>query len=500
MVRRRWLALVCALVALVALVAAVPGASPAGAQDNSSRKATLDARKATLDASITDLGKQIGSTDAEIAAKQVELTKQNVSIELAIDEYARMLEARKTPARNRLEFAIDAFVRGDPRINSLLAEIVNLEAKTDALVQRELYTAAVQDSEDKLAAADLGLRNQGTKVSQMQAQANGLRDQMATIQQRKQKLDDDKQKAAAERTAVVQEIEYLQSLANKAPLTGSTSYEDPNRPVIVVKIDNVNDARPQAGINQADVVFEEIVEGALTRLAAVFQSHGSDPVGPVRSARSTDVHLLANLNRPLLVFSGANGGVLGEIAGSTLTDAGRDAIGDPYFRDNARSAPHNLFVNTSDVWASEPAKRAGKPQPLFLYGTRSPTAVPSPGVDIDFGSADVSFVWNAKGGWSRSMNGKPQVDVKGIQAAPTNVIVQFTEYGTSRADENSPEARVVGSGDAWVFTEGTVTRGRWTRSSDSATTVYNDQQGNPIRLAAGTTWVELPRAGQASLR
>jgi hypothetical protein len=497
MVRRRWFALACVL---FTLVAGVPTAPPASAQDNTARKATLDARKAALDSTIADLEKQVGATDAEIAAKQVELTRQNVSIELSIDEYARMLEARKTPARNRLEFAIDAFVRGDPRVDSLLAEIVNLESKSDDLMRRELYSAAVQDAEDKLTAADTGLRNQGTKVAQMQTQANSLRDQMTAIQARKQTLNDNKQKAAAERTSVVQEIEYLESLANKAPLTGSTSYEDPNRPVIVVKIDNVDAARPQAGINQADVVFEEIVEGGLTRLAAVFQSHGSDPVGPVRSARSTDVHLLANLNHPLLVYSGANGGVLGEIAGSTLTDAGRDAIGDPYFRDNSRQAPHNLFVNTSDVWASSQASKAGKPQPLFLYGAKSAAAVASPGVDIDFGNANVSFVWNGKGGWSRSMNGRAQVDVKGAQAAPTNVIVQFTEYGTSRADENSPEARVTGSGEAWVFTEGTVTRGRWTRSSDSGTTVYNDQQGNPIRLAAGTTWVELPRAGQASLR
>lgn len=493
---RRWF--VCALV-LAASVAGVLAETPAQAQDNASKKDQLVARKAQLDATIRDIETNIAGADRDIAAKQGDLTRQNVSLELAIDEYARLLDARRIPARNRVEFAIDAFVRGDPRIDSLLAEIVNLNTTTEDMAKRELYAAAVQDAQAKLDAADQSLRAQNTKVAQMQAQANTIKDQLGQIQQRRQKLNDDRQKAAAERTQVVAEIEYIESLANRAPLTGSTTYEDPNRPVLVVKIDNVDAARPQAGINQADVVFEETVEGGLSRLAAAFQSRATDPVGPVRSARSTDVHLLANLNHPLLVYSGANDGVLDEVRNSSLTDAGRDVIGDPYFRDNRRQSPHNLFVNTSEVWATDLARKAGKAAPMFLYGARSPSAVPSPGVDITFGNTRVSFEWNGRG-WARTQNGKPHVDVNGTQVAPTNVIVQFVDYGVSRADENSPEAKVVGTGDAWIFTDGTVTRGRWTRRSDDATTVYNDQQGNPIRLAVGSTWVELPRPGGASLR
>jgi len=87
-----------------------------------------------------------------------------------------------------------------------------------------------------------------------------------------------------------------------------------------------------------------------------------------------------------------------------------------------------------------------------------------------------------------------------VQVAPTNVIVQFTPYGRSAADENSPEAIVSGSGEAWIFTNGNVVRGTWTRKGDAAVTSYTDERGNAISVTPGTTWVELPRAGGASLR
>src|SRR3954447_45052 len=113
------------------------------------------------------------------------------------------------------------------------------------------------------------------------------------------------------------------------PLTGwpATVLAILKRPPWVVKIDNAdgsgnNSARPQIGINQADVVYEEMVEGSVTRLAAVFQSDDSDPVGPVRSARTTDIAVFAPLNRPLYAWSGANADFAELIRGSNLVDVG----------------------------------------------------------------------------------------------------------------------------------------------------------------------------------
>jgi hypothetical protein len=119
-------------------------------------------------------------------------------------------------------------------------------------------------------------------------------------------------------------------------------------PAVVVKVDNV-EAGPQSGLNQADVVFEEIVEGQQTRFAAVFNSaRDINPVGPIRSARTQDVNLLLSLNDPAIVYSGANDAVNAALVSAGFELFGEDTAG--FFRVEDREAPHNLFVNLSAIW------------------------------------------------------------------------------------------------------------------------------------------------------
>ncbi|MBK9178428.1 MAG: DUF3048 domain-containing protein [Acidimicrobiales bacterium] len=275
------------------------------------------------------------------------------------------------------------------------------------------------------------------------------------------------------------------------------------RPALVVKIDNHPDAVPQSGLAQADLVFEEIVEG-ITRFAAVFHSTGSDPVGPIRSARTTDVQLLPQLGRPLLAWSGGNPGVTGAVAGSPLVDVGVNAFPDLYFRDRSRRAPHNLYSSTSELWAVAPPE-ATPPPPLFQYrgdGEALPAgAEPVTGVDIEFtGGQRVAYGWDdQRGRWLRFQQGEPHLDVDGQQLAPENVVIQFVDYGASPADPRSPEARTVGEGEAWVLTDGHLIRGRWVRPSPEQVTQLLDAAGQPIRLTPGRTWVALPEPGDATV-
>src|SRR3954471_542802 len=159
------------------------------------------------------------------------------------------------------------------------------------------------------------------------------------------------------------------------PLTGlpATDPTKLTRPALVVKIDNAdgsgnNSARPQIGLNKADVVYEEMVEGSVTRLAAVFHSGDSDPVGPVRSARTTDIAVFSPLNRPLYAWSGANGDFAALIRASNLIDVGYDAQPDAYQRRNETGhvAPHNLYSSTPALFALAPPD-ALPPSPLFPY-------------------------------------------------------------------------------------------------------------------------------------
>ncbi len=288
-----------------------------------------------------------------------------------------------------------------------------------------------------------------------------------------------------------------------APLTGLPI--DPakaSRPALVVKIDNFPTiARPQVGINQADVVFEEIVEG-ITRFAAVFQSEDADPVGPIRSARTSDINILAQLGRPLLAWSGGNPFVTRAIGNANIDNLTPDRYESAYFRTKDRAKPHNYFSNTSTLF-SLATDATPVPQPLFQYRAPGdplpPTAQPSGGVKIVFtGGQKVDYAWNdTLKGWARFQAGTPHVDVDGHQIAPANLVVLFTPYKASPADPRSPEAQTVGSGEAWVFTNGAIIPGTWNRPDPAKPATLTDGNGQPILLTPGHTWVALPQKGSA---
>jgi hypothetical protein len=296
-----------------------------------------------------------------------------------------------------------------------------------------------------------------------------------------------------------------------APLTG---LPDPGtghtaRPALVVKLDNVEPkARPQAGLNQADVVYEERVEGSVTRLLAVFHSADAAPVGPVRSARSSDIAIFTPLNRPYFAWSGANPTFAGLIRASAVVDVGYDAQSGQYVRERGRPAPSNLMLRSTVDVLSIPVEGSGPPPPIFSFraeGESTPHLEPVTAVRVTYGSsagsAPVEYRWNGEG-WARTQKGTPHVDAAGVQVAPANVIIQFTPYhGTGVADQfgsDIPEAALVGEGDAWILTNGGLVPARWSKPSLEAITTYLDADGNPVKLTPGRTWVALPPPGEGT--
>jgi hypothetical protein len=275
-----------------------------------------------------------------------------------------------------------------------------------------------------------------------------------------------------------------------------------NRPALVVKIDNHTDAVPQTGLNQADVVYEEIVEG-ITRFFSVFQSTNSTPVGPIRSARTTDVNLVAALSKPLFAWSGGNPTVQRQIGAADLTDVGQGAANKPggYFRMNGRPAPHNLYADTAALYTMAPAGQ-GAPAPLFTFradGQPSPVGEPTGGVKLSLDGTQAQYVWDAGAkSWLRTEYGQPHKDAAGVQIAPANVIVQFVSYVGVPGVGQSQQAVTVGEGDAWIFTDGKVVQGKWSRPDPAKPAVYSDANGTPVNLTPGRTWVELPQPGGAA--
>ncbi len=168
------------------------------------------------------------------------------------------------------------------------------------------------------------------------------------------------------------------------PLTGRVraGEDPPERPALTVKVENTSDAYPLAGLERADVIYEEPVEGGLTRFAAVFQCRDAGRVGPVRSARTTDPKILLPLgDEPLLAFSGAHPQVTAALESAGVVQLTETSANAAYERDDARSAPHNLFVSTKALYrvAEQTGADTSLPNALFTYDD----AVPSPSLRLD---------------------------------------------------------------------------------------------------------------------
>ncbi len=287
------------------------------------------------------------------------------------------------------------------------------------------------------------------------------------------------------------------------PLTGLPVVDEAAavRPAIVAKIDNHPGARPQSGLNSADIVYEENVE-KWTRFAAVFHSTGSDPVGPLRSGRTQDIDLVTSLNKPLFLWSGGNASVTSAIGKSSLVNMSASAAsnGGGFFRSTDKKAPHNLFSKTTNIWALD-GGRGGTPPPQFTYRDASTgvTGTEVAGLKLTMdGSMRAAWRWNADTGkFLRFHDSTPHADAEGSQVAFDNVVVIQCEYTISAADPRSPEAQTVGTGPVWVYSAGTVVEGTWNRPDNMSPWNLEDSKGNPIGLTPGRTWVELIRAGQA---
>ncbi len=306
--------------------------------------------------------------------------------------------------------------------------------------------------------------------------------------------------------------------APRWPLTGADapSSRDLAHPAVVVKIDNYADARPQIGLNQADVVYEMRVEG-ISRFAAVFHSTAATPVGPVRSARTSDPSLLGGLRTPLLAWSGGNPtvrDVLRRAGGiGVLVDMGHDARPSLYWRDTARRAPHNLYTDTQALLDAAPPLM-GAPLPVFSVrgdGDAPSTAgVPAAGAWVSFskpGVPSAEYVWDAaRRVWRRfqidALHGladSAHLDANGVQVAPTNLVVLEVPYRASAADARSPEAVTLGTGRATVLVDGRSITGTWTRNALGEPWELLDEAEKPISLAPGRTWVALVAAGDFGL-
>ncbi|MHB8335227.1 MAG: DUF3048 domain-containing protein [Acidimicrobiales bacterium] len=283
-----------------------------------------------------------------------------------------------------------------------------------------------------------------------------------------------------------------------APLTGlaDPAGQAAHRPALTVKIENTPEAMPQWGLDQADVVYEEIVNGGITRLAAVFNSHAPAKIGPVRSVRPTDEQIVFPLGG-IFAFSGGAPYALAAIAKAPVTLVQESNAGAAMFRDPNRVAPHNLYAVGPSLFTFKGTPVP--PKPLFTYRAAS-TRVLGPAVaslTVPFPSIyAVTWTWDATtASWDRTLFGQPVITGTGVRVSPVNVLVMWVDYVNGVGTFTS-YANLLGSGPVTLFSAGKEVQGTWSRGpSLSDPIVYKSASGKPLALTPGQTWVELLNTG-----
>jgi len=268
------------------------------------------------------------------------------------------------------------------------------------------------------------------------------------------------------------------------------------RSALTIKMDNTPEAHPQIGVNEADVVYEEIVEGGITRLAAIFNSNLPTVVGPVRSVRRTDREIVFPIGG-IFAFSGGAQYAVASIETAPVKLFDQSTAGGAMFRDTKRPPPHNLFANAAALM-----KMGGKvhtPPALFSYISRAKPAVGAPvgSFTVNFAAGyAVSYQWDATiHRWLRSIFGAPDREANGVQVTPANVVVMSVNYIGGVGVEGS-YAQMVGSGPVEIFSDGRLQKGKWFRSKIRLKTAYRTATGKTIDLRPGQTFVELLATGE----
>lgn len=296
-------------------------------------------------------------------------------------------------------------------------------------------------------------------------------------------------------------FEPLPALDGVAALTGLPAAPVVTaRSIIAVKIDNYRLARPHAGLDAADAVIEVNVEG-ITRFIALFHSSTPTTIGPVRSARTTDLDLLAAMNRPVFSYSGANPGVTAWIDSAheaqLLVDRGAPRS-DCYGRDPERPGPHNLMTDPRCLRSAAPT--AGPARPLWaIDATWTVPAGVESAPDTTFAVAldgvAVEWTWDGTTGtYLRSQDGQPHVTESSARISATTVVELAAVHHPSTVDGRSPHVVTLGTGNARVHRDGRAIPATWTRERPYDPFTFRDATtGAVLPLDQGTTFLEFVR-------
>jgi hypothetical protein len=288
------------------------------------------------------------------------------------------------------------------------------------------------------------------------------------------------------------------------PLTGQEPRRESllERPAVALKIENASVARPLSGLESADLVYEELVEGGETRFMAIYHCGDASKAGPIRSARMVDPAIMMP-KTSILGYSGANATVSQalEAAGVVTLTEDDAAPSDAMERVDRPgiSSEHTLYANSALI------RRLGRkefsdppPQEVFKFGELEGPSKKASTISINFGGAStITYQWDGEvEAWQRLQDGEPFMAESGEQIAPKNILVEVHKVRASEVVDvtGTPSIEIVnetGSGRAVLFRNGRAIRGKWTRNATGDVTVFETRAGDEMVLEPGSIWIEL---------
>jgi hypothetical protein len=276
--------------------------------------------------------------------------------------------------------------------------------------------------------------------------------------------------------------------------------EGSDREILVVKIDDTVSARPQIGIDRADVVYIEQVEGGLTRLAAVFSSEIPTLIGPIRSARISDIEILAQYGRVVFAYSGAQSKMLPVISAANLNDYGAQRQSPTiYTRDESRTSPTNMVLRADlllERVRSDGREIAKSRSVGWNFGDLPTGGVAITGAKISWPAATYDLTWSAEEErWLISNNGIPNMSASGSQHGPTTFVIQIVEILPSEYGDKfggvTPYSKTVGTGTGFVLRDGKYFPATWSRPDELSGTTWQALDGSELAFARGQVWIAL---------
>lgn len=271
-------------------------------------------------------------------------------------------------------------------------------------------------------------------------------------------------------------------------------------PVLAVKIDDTKSARPQIGIEEADLVYIEQVEGGLTRLAAIFSSQIPSNIGPVRSARISDIDILAQFGKVIFAYSGAQRAMLSVISNANLNDYGAQRSSPIiYTRDETRPSPYNMVLRGDLLLEKVKSdnREVAESKPIgWEFGQTPKGGAVIDSVQISWPASKYEITWSkTEKRWVFSNYGVPNFTANGEQLGASTFVIQNVQISDSiyRGSDGSftPLSETIGSGTGYILRDARAFKANWSRVSSESGTIWTLADGSEINFAAGAIWIAL---------